>query len=80
MRVRHDAKIEVTTIWPAAFGSTKDKTIMTPAQLEGHKLVMGAMFNVSGYYNPDQPKLKIKVLEGILTGEELCDCKEFCVP
>lgn len=77
MLVKHDAKIRVTTTY-CDWGTEKE--IMTPTQLEGHLLVLGCLYNVSGYHNPHRPKVKIKILNksDILGNGKLCDCED-CV-
>jgi hypothetical protein len=77
MLVKHDAKIKVTTTY--CDGRARETEIMEPKQLEGYLLVLGCMYNVSGYYNPHAPKVRIKLINknDILRDGELCDCK-YC--
>jgi hypothetical protein len=77
VRVRHDAQIEVTT----TYFDHVDVDVMPISQLEGHLLVLGGLYNVSGYYNPLRPKVSYKFVDlkkATLKKGELCSCKE-CV-
>jgi hypothetical protein len=77
VRVRHDAEIIVTT----TYCDHEDMETMTIDQLEGYLLVMGGLYNVSGYYNPHRPKVSYRFVNlkvAILKKNELCSCKK-CV-
>lgn len=70
-RLRHDAQIKTTIKYP---DGKKVVDILTPQQLEGRLLTLGCLYNVSGYYNPDRPTVRIKILNGRLKQGKLCDC------
>jgi hypothetical protein len=74
VRVRHDAEIIVTT----TYWDHEDVETMTIDQLEGRLLVLGGLYNVSGYYNPMRPKVSYKFVDlkkASLKRNELCSCK-----
>lgn len=75
VRVRHDAEIIVTT----TYWDHEDVETMTIDQLEGHLLVLGGLYNVSGYYNPHRPKVSydfVDLKKSTLKKGELCSCKK----
>lgn len=79
VRVRHDAEIIVTTTY--CDGRSPDEETMTIDELEGYLLVMGGLYNVSGYYNPHRPKVSYRFVDlkkATLKKGELCSCKR-CV-
>ena len=69
-RIKHNAVLEVKT----KYSKHTEIDYMNPEQLRGHLFVLGAMYNVSGYYNPEKPEVTFRVLNGILKDGELCDC------
>jgi hypothetical protein len=76
VRVRHDAKIRVTTSWPEG---RIDVEVMTIDDLEGYLLTLGCLYNVSGYYNPIKPKVSyhfVNKRKAFLTKGKLCSCKK----
>lgn len=74
MLIKHDAKIKVTT----TYCDRTETEVMDPKRLDGHLLVLGCLYNVSGYYNPHAPRVTVKVLDkrDILRNGKLCDCGE----
>lgn len=77
VRVRHDAEIIVTT----RFWDHEETDTMTIDQLEGYLLTLGAIYNVSGYYNPMRPRVSyrfVDIKKATLKKGELCSCKK-CV-
>ena len=82
MLVRHDAKIRVITTFPICpdgshLQKCRETKVMTPSQLEGHLLVLGALYNVSGYVNPNKPRIVYKIRpEDVLGNGKLCPCED----
>lgn len=75
VRVRHDAEIRVTTTY--CDGRPTDTQKMTIDNLEGYLLTLGALYNVSGYYNPHRPKVSYRFVnkrKAFLKEGEFCTC------
>jgi hypothetical protein len=75
MRLRHDAKLEVTV--KPKWGPFPERTDVVDAELlDAHITVMSAMYVGNSLSRHGSASITYKVISGELTGDELCTCEK----